>query len=264
MLELYHAINSVCAQKVRLSIAEKAAEVQEHLMKLDGDQYAPDYLKLNPNGVVPTLIHDGRAVTESTIILYYLDDIFPNKSLMPGDPIKRSQVRLMDKMVDDSVHHACIVLTFAIAFRPALLKMSEAEREARFASSPIRNRAMYKRDVIRNGLDSEFVGDALQDMLNFLKAINEGLKNGPYIVGDSYSNAEASAIPYVLRLELLGLSRLWAGLPAVGEWWARVRARESTQTAIFSRMGDANWAPFKNLSPDTWPKVETLIATGNS
>lgn len=259
MLELYHATNSVCAQKVRLSLAEKRIEVQEHLMKLDGDQYNPDYLRLNPNGVVPTLVHDGHAVTESTIILYYLDDVFPQTPLMPTDPRGRAQVRLANKMVDDYVHNACIVLTFAIAFRPALLKMSPEEREARFASTPIRNRAEYKRDVIKNGLDSEFVGGALQDMAKFLKSIDRSLKNGRYIVGDTYSNADAAAIPYVLRLELLGLYRLWSQYPAVADWWTRVRARESTQTAIFARMTEANWAPFRNVSPDPWPKVEALI-----
>ncbi|TAL78721.1 MAG: glutathione S-transferase family protein [Burkholderiaceae bacterium] len=259
MLELYHKINSVCAQKVRLSIIEKQIPVQEHLMKLNGDQYHPDYLKLNPNGVVPTLVHDGRAIRESTIILYYLDDVFPQVPLMPVDPLRRAEVRLLNKLVDDYVHNACIVLTFAIAFRPGLLKMSLAEREAHFADTPIRNRATYKRDVIENGLDSGFVGDALQDMLKFLKAIDAGLKNGPYIVGDTYSNAEAAAIPYVLRLELLGLSGLWARYPAVVQWWSRMRARDSTQKAILSRMAEADWAPFRNSATDPWPKVEALV-----
>ena len=64
MLELYHSINSVCAQKIRLALNEKKLPYSEHLMKLNGDQFDPAYLKLNPNGVVPTLIHDGQAVTE--------------------------------------------------------------------------------------------------------------------------------------------------------------------------------------------------------
>src|SRR5579875_2563430 len=80
VLELYHATNSVCAQKVRLALAEKRLSAKEHLLTLNGDQYDPAYLKLNPNGVVPTLVHDGHVVTESTIILYYLDDAFPETS----------------------------------------------------------------------------------------------------------------------------------------------------------------------------------------
>jgi ganglioside-induced differentiation-associated protein 1 len=65
VLELYHSINSVCAQKIRLALVEKGLSSTEHLMKLNGDQFDPAYLKLNPNGVVPILIHDGKAITES-------------------------------------------------------------------------------------------------------------------------------------------------------------------------------------------------------
>ena len=61
LLELYHSINSVCAQKVRIALEEKGLTAKDHIMTLRGDQYEPAYLKLNPNGVVPTLIHDGAA-----------------------------------------------------------------------------------------------------------------------------------------------------------------------------------------------------------
>jgi glutathione S-transferase len=66
MLELYHSVNSVCAQKVRIVLAEKNLEYRDHLMTLRGDQFDPAYMKLNPNGVVPTLVHDGQPVTESS------------------------------------------------------------------------------------------------------------------------------------------------------------------------------------------------------
>ena len=71
MLELYNNTNSVCAQKVRLALTEKGLQAREHMLKLQGDQFDPAYLKLNPNGVVPTLVHDGQPITESAVILYY-------------------------------------------------------------------------------------------------------------------------------------------------------------------------------------------------
>jgi glutathione S-transferase len=86
MLELYHSINSVCAQKVRVALAEKGLEYKSHLMTLRGDQFDPQYMKLNPNGVVPTLVHDGRPVIESAVILYYIDEVFAKPPLMPADP----------------------------------------------------------------------------------------------------------------------------------------------------------------------------------
>jgi glutathione S-transferase len=86
MLELYHNINSVCAQKVRIALKEKGQEAKEHLLTLQGDQNDPAYLKLNPNGVVPTLVHDGNVIVESSLILYYIDEAFPDPPLMPNTP----------------------------------------------------------------------------------------------------------------------------------------------------------------------------------
>ena len=63
MLELYNNTNSVCAQKIRLALAEKGLQAKEHMLNLQGDQFDPAYLKLNPNGVVPTLVHDGQPIT---------------------------------------------------------------------------------------------------------------------------------------------------------------------------------------------------------
>jgi hypothetical protein len=68
MLELYHNINSVCAQKVRIALKEKGQEAKEHLLTLQGDQNDPAYPKLNPNGVAPTLVHDGNVIAESSLI----------------------------------------------------------------------------------------------------------------------------------------------------------------------------------------------------
>ena len=70
MLELYYSIESTCGQKVRLNLAEKSLEWRERLLNLrKGEQFAPDYLRLNPKGVVPTLVHDGQVVIESIELL---------------------------------------------------------------------------------------------------------------------------------------------------------------------------------------------------
>jgi len=130
MLELYHSVNSVCAQKVRVALAEKGLDYREHLMTLRGDQFDDAYMKLNPNAVVPTLVHDGRPVIESSVILYYLDEVFPNPSLMPRDPHQRAAVRQYNKLIDEYVHNSCSILTFATAFRGWLSGLTADERTA--------------------------------------------------------------------------------------------------------------------------------------
>jgi glutathione S-transferase len=260
MLELYHSINSVCAQKVRIALAEKRLSYREHLMRLGGDQFDPGYMKLNPNAVVPTLIHDGQVVIESSVILYYLDEAFPAKPLMPAAPLARVKVRLFNKLIDEYVHNSCTILTFATAFRPGLLKLSPAEREAGFAKSPSKKRSEYKRDVVAHGLDSGFVKEAVEHHEKLLTSIEDAVHAAPYLAGDAYSLADIAIIPYILRLELLGLSRMWDGHPGVASWWERVRRRPSTEEAIFKRMTEADTAPFKNLQPDPWAKVRVLLS----
>lgn len=86
MLELYHGSSSVCSSKVRVGLAEKGLDWQGHMINLaKGEQNDPDYLKLNPNGVVPTLVDGNLVVVESSVILEYVDDLSGEIQLMPVD-----------------------------------------------------------------------------------------------------------------------------------------------------------------------------------
>ena len=85
MLILYDFGNSVCCQKVRITLVEKGlAWKARHVDLFKTEQYDPEYLKLNPKGVVPTLVHNGTAIIESTLICEYIDDTFPDPPLVRG------------------------------------------------------------------------------------------------------------------------------------------------------------------------------------
>src|SRR3954466_7810383 len=184
MLELYHSINSVCAQKVRIALAEKGLEYREHLMTLRGDQFEPQYMQLNPNAVVPTLVHDRRPVIESSVILYYLEEAFPEPPLMPHDLHERALVRQYNKLIDEYVHNSCSILTFATAFRGWLSGLTAEEIDARLAKSPNRKRAEHKRDVTLSGLDSKFAREALDYHLKLFKMMDAALERGPWLAGE--------------------------------------------------------------------------------
>jgi glutathione S-transferase len=261
MLELYHSINSVCAQKVRVALAEKNLEYRDHVMTLRGDQFDPQYMKLNPNAVVPTLVHDGRVVIESSVILYYLDEAFPEPPLMPRDPYLRAKVRMVNKLVDEYVHNSCTILTFATAFRPWFAGLSAAEIGQRLAKSPSKKRTEYKVDVAVNGLESKFAAEALQYHNKLLDLIEES--GGGWLAGDEFSLADIAVIPYVLRLDLLRMSRLWETRPNVASWYKQGLARPSVKKEILDRMTPEDHAPFQKLkdAPDPWPKVAALVSS---
>ena len=233
MLELYHSINSVCAQKVRVVLAEKGLEYQEHLMTLRGDQFDPEYLKLNPNAVVPTLVHEGRPVIESSVILYYLDEAFPQPPLMPRDAHERALARQYNKLIDEYVHNSCTILTFATAFRPWFAGLSGEEIEQKLA-------------------------DAVAYHRKLLEMMDSSLARGPWLAGATFSLADAAVIPYILRLELLRLHRMWDRLPRIDAWYERMRSRASVKNELLERMGPEDRAPFEKLETDPWPKVEKL------
>src|SRR5262245_7803526 len=194
VLELYHS-NSVCAQKARIALEEKGQKAIDHIMTLRGDQYEAAYLKLNPNGVVPTLVHDGVPITESSLILYYIDDVFPQPPLMPKEPLQRHRVRMYNKLIDEYVHNSCTILTFATAFRPAFLKLAPEAWQAEINKTPLKRRAEYKRSVIEHGLDSEFAADALAQHNKLLAWMADSLKGSQYLAGDAFSVAECAVIP---------------------------------------------------------------------
>ena len=84
MLELHHNNVSVCAQKVRIVLAEKDVPwTSRHLSLAKGEHLTPEFKALNPRGVVPVLVHDGHVIVESSVICAYLDEVFPKPPLCP-------------------------------------------------------------------------------------------------------------------------------------------------------------------------------------
>ncbi len=94
MLTLFHASHSTCSQKVRMVLHEKGLPFEDIRLDLaKKGQLKPDYLAINPNGVVPTLVDDGIAIIESSVICEYLDEKFTQNALVPEDIVERARMR---------------------------------------------------------------------------------------------------------------------------------------------------------------------------
>src|SRR5258706_8764083 len=118
MIELYHNDMSVCAEKVRFALAQKTIPWTSHHLNLRaGDQQKPEYLKLNPNALVPTLVDKGTVIIESTVINEYLDDAYPDPPLRPAGATERARMRMWTKQLDEGVHAATSVVSSVIEFR---------------------------------------------------------------------------------------------------------------------------------------------------
>ncbi len=150
MMELYHYPFSTCSQKVRLVFAEKKLDFVSHEVDLiAGGQHDPDYVKLNPNHVVPTVVHDGTVLIESTLINEYLDEAFPETPMRPPTPAKRHGLRLWTKRMDEKVHPAIATVTFAMGPRMIVLQQSAEEREAeqKAATAVLRAQGVWREET---------------------------------------------------------------------------------------------------------------------
>lgn len=91
--------------RVRIVLALKrlAWDAAPHDLRI-GEQRAEDYLALNPQGVVPTLVVDGQPLTQSMAICEYLDEVFPDPPLLPADPLERARVRAFAQAIACEIH----------------------------------------------------------------------------------------------------------------------------------------------------------------
>jgi glutathione S-transferase len=232
VIELWHEWNSVHSFKVRAALAEKGlAWTGRRVELLRFEQLRPEYLRLNPSGVVPTLVHDGRVFLESSVICQYLDEAFPGHSLMPADPAGRAQARAWLKYFDDAVHPEVRRASFALLYTPLLRSLAPAELEARLASHPQPQRAQAFRDAALGKIDRGALRAALDAFARILARIDAALGEGPWLAGEDFGMADVAMAPFAERLEHLGLSRLCAPYPRALGWLRRVLERPSVVRA---------------------------------
>lgn len=260
MLTLYHGTTSTCSQKARLGLAEKGVAWTGVVLDLNaGDQYRPEYLKLNPNGVVPTLVHDGMPVIESTVILQYVDDAFPGPRLTPKDAQLAARMRVWLLRTLD-IHAATAVLTFATAFRAGLMKRSAADREAYFQRIPNPTKQAKRRELVEKGIASDQVDDAILTFARLFEDMAQATASAPWLLGEAYSLADIALLPYVDRLDRLGLDTFWAGHPSVAGWLKRSRSRESYASAVEAFVDPSSVAPMRALGAEAAPLVKRKLA----
>ena len=261
MLYLYHGTTSVCAIKARIALEEKSIAWTGEVLDLRrGDQHRPEYLKLNPNGVVPTLVHDGRALIESTLIIEYLDEAFPAPPLMPSDPYSRATIRLWMKRIDDTLHAACSAITFAVAFRKELQAKPAAELEAHLARIPDMAYRERQRLSIAHGLAAPHVAQAVRHYDKYIAQMEEALSGCAYLAGDSYSLADVAATPYVNRAEMLGMAGLWAKRAHVAGWFERMRQRPSFDIAVTRWLTEADRRRFGGPHEEARKALSEILA----
>ena len=262
MITFYQFGNSVCCQKARITMSEKGLEwepIEVNLFR--NEQYAPDYLKINPKGVVPAMIHDGKAIIESTLICEYLDDVYPDPLLIPKDPYLRTQMRLWSKMVDEGMHEGISEISFSAMFRERLKNSTPEEREIRFRNIGDPRRRDRFKSTYELGTQSPFVLYAVANYYKAFKSMEKALEgDGPWLLGNELSLADINMMPYVARLDYLGLLDVWTDdRPAVRAWWQRTRQVPSFIAGLVAPMKAQEVEEMAKHGPKIRSELQDLV-----
>lgn len=226
MIELFHYWDSFCSFKVRLCLAEKDLDfVGHHLDLMKFENLTADYIALNPKAVVPTLRHDGRVVTESSIINEYLDDAFPEVPLRPADPYERAQMRHWVRHEEDELFIAVRPASLNLMMKQVLGAYTEEELDEKLRLHPRQDRVAFLKETFKAPFDHKAVQKSRGMLSAALARMERQLTRAPWLAGSTYSLADIAAAPVVDRIIQLGMGDLWDELPAVNSWVERLTTR---------------------------------------
>jgi glutathione S-transferase len=260
MLALYHNDMSLCAQKVRVGLAEKGlAWESRHLVLRAAERQQDWYRKLNPRAVVPTLIDDDKVIPESNVILEYLEEAFPDPPLAPKEAYGRARMRLWTKQLDEDIHDAsAAILSFGIAFRHQYLERGELGRKMLDGIPNIFKRER-RRDVVENGPRSKHFVIAVERLVQLLDEMEEALTDQQWLASNDYTLADVAFTPYLARLEHLAILDMIGERHHVANWYRRCKARPSFREAIVKWENADYLALMQRRGTETWPQIAEIV-----
>ena len=233
-LVLYDSPGSPCARRVRVVLLEKELRWTTKVLDLTRmEQKRPEYLALNPNGVVPTLVHGDRVLYESNVITEYLDDVFPGPRLYPADPWQRAQAKMWQ----------AFELAMAKEFRPLmylrvigpfdrLRPRDEVLADARRSTDDPAHLDWVARVYDDRVVDADEVRHLESLLHQRLDRLERALAGRDWLVGDAFGIADLSVLPRVAMYPLIQLPIDPARHPHVAAWMVRVEARPSMARSL--------------------------------
>lgn len=258
MLELYTFHGATCGLKSRIAAEEKEVDYIHHAIERDYLHH-PDYLKLNPKGVVPTLVHNGDVLVESSIIINYLDMAFDGTPLKPTDPMDQALMFLWMKRADEELLMAIGSLTYTISMRPILLAKPAEELQAYLNAISIPAYRERREQVLELGFDNPVFEAAINIWIKGLADMETALAAHKWLASDTYSLADTTYTPFLERLDELQLNPLWVGKHKnVERWWDGIRARRSYD-ACLAETPNPERPQHEREGAAAWPEIEKRL-----
>ena len=233
---LYNAPQSTCSQRVRFVMYAKGLPFEDRRLDLfSGDQLKPEYLKINPNGVVPALLHAGRAVLDSAVIIEYLDEVASEAvSFTPQDPVLRARMRSMMRYIDEIPAPAVRVPSYNLAFLPHFQDMTEEAFTALANSKPLRKEFLLS--MGRTGFPQKEMDQATDRLQRAVVRMDEWIaeSGGPWLMGKMLTLADIAVMPVIVRMDDINMDGAWRTRPAIACWLELIRAQPAFKTTYYA------------------------------
>lgn len=233
-VQLYHAEPGSNSLKVLQAIHEKGVPFESRYVDLTAfEQHSPQYLKINPAGQVPTLVHKGRVLTESTVINEYIDRAFDGPPLKPQDPYDEAQMRIWTKYVDEVFRPALSFLAWDRLIPGLAKSLPAGEFEKRLAQIPLRE----KRDKWRLAALGGFTDRERETWRHQLDEttlrVERALDGHEWLVADQFSLADIAVFAMANSMPR-SHADLWneKRSPQAMAWLERMRARPGVAAAL--------------------------------
>lgn len=231
MITLYHWEPNANSGKPMLALAEKGVAFESHYLDLlNFDQHKPDYLKINPAGTIPAMVHDGLVLTESTAIMEYVDAAFPGPALRPADPKERWRMRWWMKFFDQYFGPSLSMIGWSVFVGPSVRNRDPAELKAAIERIPLKERRIAWSKAIYNTFSKEELDESRRRAEVGTRLLEQALSERPWVAGQSYSLADTNGfnLAYALPLARPDICND-EKTPHIMEWLRKIYERPATK-----------------------------------
>ena len=228
MLVLHHAWRSSASRRVRLCLAEKGLAFESRLVDMMSmEHHSAEYLRINPLGVIPTLIlDDGRSLYESGTICEYLDEAHPDPPLRPADPYERAVMRNWIRHADERIGNL-IIFNWVHSLAKVAATWSDAELAEKLKKVPSKERQEAWIRAARKPYTDEERATARGKLVAMLDKMEDTMRQTKWLAGNAYSIADIAVVPFIKRIdeEIAPDEMTPQRHPKVAAWWAAIQAR---------------------------------------
>ncbi len=233
-VDLYHGEPAANSLKVLLAVKEKGFAFNSHLVRLNKfEQHEPWFLKINPNGQVPALVHDGNVVTELTVINEYIDEVFDGPPLRPDTALGRAHMRIWTKFVDEYFCPALSFLGWHRIIKGFVKDLTEEEFEAKIARIPLKEQQVKWRESAKQVWPQEQLDEWKRKCEVSIQRMEKQLAQTEWLVGSTFSLADISCFSMAFSMDKMYPEFVnEQACPHVMDWHARMHARPGSKAAL--------------------------------